>query len=284
MNFFKGKLAYITGGSSGIGFEIAKELARQGCSLVLFARKQPGLDSACEKIRAELSPSPLTVDSLPMDVADNDDVKQKIGTAVERFGIPDILVNSAGVSSGDYFENITCEQFDRVMKINVYGPRNTIHALLPFMKQNRGGHIVNISSEAGLIGMFGYSLYSTTKYALVGLSECIRSEFKLFGIHVTVVCPPEVKTPFIEDEARTMPPEGRAVKNLAGLLKPEHVARATVRAIRRKKFMVVPGLAAKFLYFQHRISNGFLTRFPSDIITGFVARRSGCLKKDGSSP
>jgi short-subunit dehydrogenase len=81
--------------------------------------------------------------------------------------------------------------------------------------------------------MFGYSLYSTTKYALVGFSECLRSELKRFNIKVTLVCPPEVKTPFLEEEAKTLPPEGRAVKNLAGLLKPETVAKAIIRGIKR---------------------------------------------------
>jgi short-subunit dehydrogenase len=207
-------------------------------------------------------------------VADNDDVGRKIKSAVEKFGIPDILINSAGVGVGDYFENISYEQFDKVMKINVYGTRNTISAILPFMKQKGGGHIVNISSMAGLVGMFGYTTYCATKYALVGFSECLRSELKRFNIKVTLVCPPEVKTPFIEEEAKTLPPEARVVKNFAGLLTPEQAARAIVRGIKKRKFLVVPGIAAKFLFFQHRISNGFFTRLPADVIIRFAARRS----------
>ncbi|MGP8153680.1 MAG: SDR family NAD(P)-dependent oxidoreductase [Smithella sp.] len=274
MSYFSNKLAFITGGSSGIGMETALLLASQGCSLVLIARGKPLLDKACKEIETRIDKTSQSVNAISIDVADNNDVQQKIKTAIERFGIPDILINSAGVGSGDYFENISYDQFDRSMKINVYGTRNTISAILPFMKQKDAGHIVNISSMAGLIGMFGYSLYSATKYALVGFSECLRSELKLSNINVTLVCPPEVKTPFIEEEAKALPPEGRAVKTLAGLLNPETVARAIVRGIRRKKFLVIPGIAAKFLYFQHRISNGFFTRMPSDWIVRFVARRS----------
>lgn len=274
MAFFSNKLAFITGGSSGIRLATANLLASQGCSLVLIARGQPLLDKACKVIEARIDKTSQKVNTISIDVANNDDVQQKIKIAVERFGIPDILINSAGVGSGDYFENISYDQFDRVMKINVYGTRNTISATLPFMKQKDGGHIVNISSMAGFIGMFGYSLYSATKYALVGFSECLRSELKLFNINVTLVCPPEVKTPFIEEEAKTLPPEARVVKNLAGLLTPEQAAKAIVRGIKKKKFLVVPGIAAKFLYFQHRISNGFFTRTPSDWIVKFVARRS----------
>ncbi len=273
MAFFSGKRAYITGGSSGIGLETARLLVSEGCSLVLFARKQAGLDQARDLLEKGIVDSGQRIDTVSMDVADNEDVLRKIKTAADTYGVPDILVNSAGIGTADYFENITYEAFDRVMKINVYGTRNTIAALLPYMRERGRGHIVNLSSEAGLIGMFGYSLYSTSKFALVGLSECLRSELKLMNIDVTVVCPPEVDTPFVAEEAPTLPPEARAVKSMAGLLKPETVARTIVRAVKKKKFLVVPGLRARYLYFNHRLSNGFLTRFFSDLIVRFVAKR-----------
>ena len=210
-----------------------------------------------------------------MDVADHHDVQQNIRTAVEKFGIPDILINCAGVSSAGCFETISYDQFDQCMKINVYGTRNTINDILPYMKQKGGGHIVNIASMAGLIGMFGYSSYCTTKYALVGFSECLRSELKRYNIRVTLVCPPEVKTPFVEKEAAALPPEARAVKSFAGLLTPEKAARAIVSGMKSGTFLVVPGILAKSLYFWHRVSNGFLTRMPSDWIVRLVAWRSG---------
>lgn len=275
MTTFSNKLAFITGGSSGIGLATAKMLAAQGCSLVLFARGEKMLDEACQTVRTTMESSVQSVNAVSMDVADNNDVQQKIKVAVEKFGVPDILINCAGISCGDYFENISYEQFDRLMKINVYGTRNTIDAILPFMKQKGGGCIVNLSSVAGLIGMYGYSLYCTSKYAIMGFSECLRSELKRFNIKVTLVCPPEVKTPFIEEEAKTLPPEARVVKNLAGLLTPEQAAKAIVRSIKGRKFLVVPGFMAKSLLFWHRISNGLLTRTPSDWILEFTAWRSG---------
>ena len=274
MACFSKKLVFITGGSSGIGLATANLLASQGCNLVLFARGQKMLDEARKAIETHIDKTSQSVNVLTMDVADNTDVQQKIKTAVEKFGIPDILINSAGVGSGDYFENISYEQFDRLLKINVYGTRNTISAILPFLKQKGSGHIVNISSVAGHIGMYGYSLYCTSKYAIVGFTECLRSELKRFNIIVTLVCPPEVTTPFIEEEAKTLPPEARAVKNLAGLLTPEQAAKAIVRGIRRKKFLVIPGIMAKSLLFWHRISNGFFTRLPSDLIIKFASWRS----------
>lgn len=273
MSGFSNKLAFITGGSGGIGLATAHLLAAQGCRLVLFARGRKMLDEACRSIKTHTDASP-GVNAVSMDVADNEDVQQKIRLAVEKFGVPDILINSAGVGSGDYFENISYDQFDRVMKINVYGTRNTVHAILPFMKQKGSGHIVNLSSVAGLIGMFGYSAYGATKYAIVGFSECLRSELKRFNINVTLICPPEVQTPLIEEEAKTLPPEGRIMKKFAGLLSAERVAGAIVRGIRRKRFMVVPGFMARSLLLMHRISNGRLTRTPSDLIIERVAGRS----------
>ncbi len=275
MAHFSNKLAFITGGSSGIGLATAKLLAAQECNLVLFARGQKMLEESRKNIETHIDKTSQSINILAMDVADNTDVQQKIKIAVGKFGVPDILINCAGIGTGNYFENISYEQFDRLIKINVYGTRNTISAILPFMKQKGGGHIVNISSVAGLIGMFGYSLYCTSKYAIVGFSECLRSELKRFNITVTLVCPPEVKTPFIDEEAKTLPPEARIVKNLAGLMTPEQAARAIVRGIKRKKFLVVPTFTAKSLYFWHRISNGFLTRMPSDVIIRFVTRRHG---------
>ncbi|MFY9397632.1 MAG: SDR family oxidoreductase [Desulfomonilia bacterium] len=281
MAAFSGKLAFITGGSSGIGYETALLLASRGCSLVLFARGLTGLERARESIAPRMIAPSQRIEIVSMDVADNDDVVRKITGAVEDFGTPDILINSAGVGCGDYFENISYERFDQVMKINVYGTRNTIDAVLPFMKRRASGHIVNLSSAAGLIGIFGYTLYSATKYALVGFSECLRSELKRYGIHVTVVCPPEVRTPFIDEESKTMPPEGKAVKIMAGRLDPDQVACDIVKALERRRFLVVPGRIARFMHFCHRISNGRLTRTPSDWIVAIAVFVNRKLRRGG---
>jgi short-subunit dehydrogenase len=125
---------------------------------------------------------------------------------------------------------------------------------------------------AGLVGMCGYTAYGTSKFALVGLAECLRGELKQKGIHLTVVCPPEIDTPMLLDEMKTMPFESRILKNMAGQLKLEPVITYMLRAIARKKFMVVPGLRAKWLWLTQRFTPS-LFRLSSDMITRWAISR-----------
>jgi 3-dehydrosphinganine reductase len=264
MKDFSNKLVYITGGSSGIGLETARLLSSLGAHIALFARTIKNLDQARDDIARYRRSPDQKIHTMQVDVADNDDVQAKMKEAIVQFGIPDIVITSAGVGQADLFENISHQAFDALMKINVYGTRSVIAALLPSMK-DRGGQIVIISSAAGLMGMFGYTSYSTSKYALVGLAECLRSELKSYHISVTLVCPPEVDTPFLANESG-IPPEARILKSFAGALKPGPVARTIVNSIAKKKFLVVPGLLAKLLFLNHRLTNGLATRLSSDII------------------
>jgi short-subunit dehydrogenase len=274
MKDFSNKLVYITGGSSGIGHETARLLSSKGANVAIFARTKEKLDHAKNDIESHRRSPDQYFHAMQVDVADNDDVQEKMKEAIIHFGIPDIVITSAGVGNADLFENISHDAFDKLMKINVYGTRSVIAALLPSMKE-RGGQIVVISSAAGLMGMFGYTSYSASKYALVGLAECLRSELKHYNISVTLVCPPEVDTPFLANES-TIPAEARVLKNFAGTLKPGRVAMTIVKGIEKKKFLVVPGLLAKLLFLNHRLTNGLATRFSSDIIVRLVGmmRRS----------
>jgi 3-dehydrosphinganine reductase len=271
MKDFSSKLVYITGGSSGIGLETARLLSSRGADVAIFARTREKLDQAMIDIETHRLSSDQKVHAMQVDVADNDDVWDKMKEAIKIFGIPDIVITSAGVGQADLFGNICHQAFDALMKTNVYGTRSVIAALLPSMKE-RGGQIVILSSAAGLMGMFGYTSYAASKYALVGFAECLRSELKCHGIAVTLVCPPEVDTPFLLNEAG-IPPEARAMKNFAGTLQPSSVAAAILKGIIQKKFMVIPGVLAKLLYLNHRITNGFATRFSSDIIVRLVQMR-----------
>lgn len=273
MKDFGNRTVYITGGSSGIGLATAGLLAERGANIVIFARDEKKMKRAVKEIEKRRPDRSRTVGMMTMDVSNPRDVARAIDRAVKSFGAPDVLIASAGIGAADVFENIPARTFDALMKTNVYGVRETVAAALPHMK-GRGGHMVLVSSEAGLIGMYGYTAYAASKYAVVGLAECLRAEFRRHKIAVSVVCPPEVKTPFLEWETATIPPETRMVKSFAGLLTPEVVARATVRGIRRGKFLIIPGVMARLLYFFHRLTNGWATRVPSDAIAAFARWRA----------
>ncbi|KQC08264.1 MAG: hypothetical protein APR62_05010 [Smithella sp. SDB] len=270
MDYYKNKHVYITGGSSGIGLEIARKLFSYGANLTIIARNSAKLEDARQDIeKFKVFPQQF-IRCLSVDVANNNELSCVISQEIKESEAPDILINSAGIIACDYLGNISYETFDAVMKINLYGTRNMIAQALPAMKQ--GSHIVIISSMAGLVGMCGYTAYGTSKFALVGLAECLRGELKQKGIYLTVVCPPEIDTPMLLDEMKTMPYESRILKNMAGQLKLESVVTNILRNVARKKFMVMPGLRAKWLWLTQRFTPS-LFRLSSDMITKWALSR-----------
>jgi NAD(P)-dependent dehydrogenase (short-subunit alcohol dehydrogenase family) len=270
---FTGKLVYITGGSSGIGLACANGLVALGADVVLLARNLETLRKTAEDVKAHRRDPRQNVFILSVDVADPQDVEAKMVQAVTEFCAPDILINSAGINKySNHFDRITADMFDETMKTNVYGVRHVTAALLAPMKQKKG-HVVILSSAAGLFGMFGYTAYAASKAALIGFAESLRYELKPLGMPVTVVCPPEVDTPMNIYDAKTLPPEGRAMKSMAGLLTPEYTAGEIIKAISRKTFFCIPGRTTPFLYFFHRLTNGWITRLVSDMVVRIARRK-----------
>ncbi|HOE21489.1 MAG TPA: SDR family NAD(P)-dependent oxidoreductase, partial [Spirochaetota bacterium] len=145
----------------------------------------------------------------------------------------------------------------------------TLKAFYPYMA-GRKTNIVLLSSLAGLIGIYGYSAYGTSKFAVFGLADCLRSEFKEKGICLSVLCPPEVNTPFIAEELKTIPKKTKCIKKMAGMLSAETIAKKMVGAIQNNKYMVVPGAMSKITWFIHRMFNGYGTRIITDGIIKFL--------------
>ncbi|MDY6918398.1 MAG: SDR family NAD(P)-dependent oxidoreductase, partial [Chloroflexota bacterium] len=170
MRDFADRTVYVVGGSSGIGLSIARALSARGAHVVIFARAKDRLDRAREQVAACAVCEPQRFSCMQVDVCNGDEVLRVMAGAVSRFGPPDVLINCAGRARPARFEEMAYEQFDETMKTNLYGAWTAIAALLPHMKE-RGGYIVNVSSMAGLIGVFGYTDYSASKFAVIGLSE-----------------------------------------------------------------------------------------------------------------
>lgn len=259
MKDFVGKTVFLTGGSSGIGLSTAKLLAAEGANVVIFARHEGRLAAALAQIESRRVSPAQRFASRPLDVSNHDMVSAVMAAAVESFGAPDLLINNVGRAVPRAFEDVTFAQFDETMKTNLYGAWSTVSALVPHMKA-RGGAIVNVSSMAGFIGVFGYTDYCASKFAVVGLSEALRQELRRYGISVSVLCPPDTDTPGLAGEDLTKPAETKAVSAGAKLLQPDDVARALLKGIRRGTFMIVPGGEGKLAYFMKRYAPAVVDR------------------------
>lgn len=259
MKHFNDKTVFLIGGSSGIGLSTANLLAGQGAHLVIFARDPDRLDRARREITGHRRSADQRVAARRLDVADARAVRQVITDAISEFGVPDALINCAGRAYPRPFQEITDDQFDETMKINLYGIWNTVSALAPHMKK-KGGHIVNTASMAGLIGVYGYTDYCASKFGVIGFSEALRSELRPLGVRVSVLCPPDTDTPGFAVENRTKPPETQAVSAGAKLMTPDDVARALLAGMRRGRFLILPGFDSKLTFFVKRLLPGLVDR------------------------
>jgi len=257
MNTLQNKLAYVIGGSSGIGLATAKLLFERGSKVIIFSRDEHKLAFAVGEIRKQSTGDLNNIDWMPMDVADRVMIDHVLDGAIQRHGVPDILINCAGRAYPHYFEDVSLEQFEETMQINFFGIWHTTKKLVPVMKA-KGGHIVNVSSIAGFIGVFGLTDYCASKFAIIGFSEALRSELKAYDIMVSVLCPPDTDTPAFEVENRTKPAETRAISENAGLMQPEDVAKALIKGIQKKQALIIPGFEGKFTSIAKRLAPGLV--------------------------
>lgn len=269
------KNVYITGGSSGIGLAAAKAFSSLGAHVIIFARSQQRLKTALDEIDLLKFSSDQRFSCMSLDVSDHNEVHTKMSRTVQEFGRPDILINSAGIAYPNYFEKISYEKFAQTIHINLFGTWNTCACLVPHMK-SAGGHIVNISSIAGFIGVFGYTAYSASKFAVTGFSQSLRSELKPYNIAVSVLCPPDTDTPQLAEENRTKPAETKAIAGNAGIMSPDAVAKALISGMRKHQFMIIPGIEGGFIYRAQRFFPGLVSS-----IMDFQIKRSGKRTEQG---
>ncbi|HKK64654.1 MAG TPA: SDR family oxidoreductase [Clostridia bacterium] len=247
--------ALITGGSSGIGLATAQKLVEGGVNVMLVARDSERLGVAKSRLEAHAAEG-AAVSVLALDVSDRKMLENVLAPLIRNGVSPDLVVNCAGMAYPNYFEQIDSEIFDKTVKINLTGTWNILKCVVPAMRS--GGHIVNVSSVAGLVGTFGYTAYSATKFAIIGLSEALRNELSQKGIGVSVLCPADTDTPQLDFENRSKPAETRAISGNAGVMKPEQVAEALLAGVRKKRFLIVPGVQAKLVYLAKRFVPGLL--------------------------
>ncbi len=232
--------AIITGGSSGIGKATARLLAQQGLNLTLIARDAAKLEQTRQYLKEARSASQRIL-VLSADVADRSQAEQAVGDAIATLGPPTLLITCAGTAHCDYVQNLSIEACERSMAVNYFGSLYCIRAVLPSMEQQQQGHIVVVSSGVGLIGIYGYSAYSPTKFALRGLAESLRGELKPLGINISVVYPPDTDTPQLEQENQTKPLETRRISGTAKMWTADDVAQTILTGIEKNRFAITPG-------------------------------------------
>lgn len=262
---FKGRTAYITGGSSGIGLAMARLLAAKGANVIIFSRRADQLRSAVNEIQNCRLSADQRVSFMPMDVASREMTVEVLGKAVTEFGAPDILINSAGISWPQKFEDTEFEKFDDIIKVNLYGTWNTINFLLPYLKQKKG-YIINVSSIAGFIGVFGMTSYSASKFAVIGFSEALRSELKPDGVNVSVLCPPDVDTPMLDKSNKIKPEEAKAISATADIMTADAIAEYLVKCLSREDFLLIPNAAGRQTHLLKRLFPGILEQVVDNTI------------------
>lgn len=177
----------ITGGSSGIGFATAKKLIEKGAKVLITGRNKEKLDKAADALGA------IAVNA---DVASEEDVEETFKIAKEKLGGLDVLVNNAGIGGRKPLEELSMQDFEAVFRVNVFGAALMAKHAAQIFKQQNHGHIINIASTAGKKGFAGGSVYSSSKFALRGMTECWQAELRPHNVRVVLVNPSEVTTAF----------------------------------------------------------------------------------------
>jgi len=232
------KVAIVTGASSGIGEATARRLAREGMGVALAARRRDEL----ERVAGEIQAAGGQVLVVPTDVCDRAAIQRMTQATLERWGRIDVLVNNAGVGYARRVVHLEPEQWRPQVEINLIAVIECSQAVLPTMLEKKSGHIINIASIAGLIGLPGSSTYCATKAGVVAFSEALRREVRTSGIHVTTLCPGFVATGFsprLKKIAEGQPDAPR----LPGVMKAEYVADHIADIIRhpRARVIIPPG-------------------------------------------
>lgn len=246
---FPGRTAVLTGAASGIGEQLAYGLAARGSDLVLVDVDAARLGDVAGRI--ERAHPGRAVRTIVADLADRAAVEAVASQVLAEHPSIGLLVNNAGMALGGRFDQVTVEEFERVMNVNFRAPMLLTHALLPALKASPGSHLVNVSSLFGLIAPAGQSAYSASKFALRGLSQVLHSELSDDGIGVTTVHPGGVRTRIAESAivgsgvpAAEVEPHRKVFAKLL-TFPPEKAARQILDAVAKRKARVLIASSAK---------------------------------------
>ncbi len=246
------KRCFITGAASGIGLAVARLAAAQGALLYLTDIDAEGLARVVAELRAD---GGTVAAARALDIADIEAVRSYAAEIHAAADGMDVIMNIAGISVWGTVETLGHEHWRRTIDVNLMGPIHVIECFVPPMiRAGRGGHLVNVSSAAGLFGLPWHAAYSASKFGLRGISEVLRFDLRRHGIHVSLVCPGGVDTGLVRtikivgtDRER---PEVRALTEhfRKRAVTPETAAKAILKGIRRRRYMVFTSLDVRIGY------------------------------------
>ncbi len=237
MTSLAGAHVLVTGGSAGIGYATAARALERGAHVSLVARDVERLATAIDKLE-KLVDDATRVAAEPADVTDPEMFQHAHALLAAQFGPVDVLVANAGGAHPGHFEELSAEVFRQQMDLNYFGTLHPIRAVVPSMIERGTGHLMLVSSGAGIVGVYGYSAYSPAKFAVRGLAETLRSELKPHGIVVGCAYPPDTDTPGLVREGETKPAATASISASIKVRSPVAVAKGIVAGIERDRLMV----------------------------------------------
>ncbi len=278
MSVFKGKVVFITGGTVGIGRGIAEELARRGSRVVITGRDRARTEKAAEAIRAAGG----DCHAAAFDVADHAAFARSVEEALRISGRIDYLFNNAGTAVFCEGRDQTVADWRRVLDVDVMGVVHGIDLCYPIMIKQGAGHIINISSLAGLLPVSGSLAYVAAKHALVGMTGVLRMEGAPLGVRFSVACPGAIATGWQENVEwrhidyaslmKTLPDKPQPVSDYVDFL---------LRGVERNEAMIISGFA-RFMWRVHRLSPWITERLGRWMAGKVAANRAETLKKNSS--
>ncbi len=251
---------YISGGGSGIGLYFARKFAGEGAKVAIFDLR------ISDEVRAELTQlgGAEALAFYELDICDDKAVTLAAEESAVKLGGPDLALNCAGIQISKPFLELSAQDFTRVVNINLIGSRNFAAAVLPYMSS--GSRLAFIASLAGLVSNYSYAAYNASKYGVVGLAGAVRMDSIARGIEVSVICPPEVMTPMVEEELKTMNPITSELKKAAGTLDLDTACKEILEGLEKGDFYIIPGFRARMIWRLNRWFPGLLRNKTDKII------------------
>jgi len=251
MKNLHGRIAMVTGAASGIGRATSLALADEGCDLVICDIDKQGL----EEVAAAIQAKGREVLSQRCDVSRESDMKRLAEAAFERFGKVDIALSNAGTAVGGQSQLLEKKHWNKVLGVNLWGAIYTLIYFVRPMVERKEGHWVVTASGMGLVGVPYMATYATSKFALVGLTECVRAELAVHNVGVTTLCPAVVRTPIFERaELIGFQDRLRDMLHYTGGMSPEQFAGKIIKGIKGNKGFMMFSLLTRLTYGIKRLS------------------------------